>query len=233
MMFFGREDKLNVHNFAVFDTETIGISPKLIYDLALIVCNRAGEPIAKKSWIIREVMTDAKQMLGAFYSNRVFSHYIPAIDAGRLHLHTFADARAEFNAMIAEHNAKTVCAYNIAFDRNAVKETAKHTGHVGKFLAKEMHFADLWLASCRILANTNKYRKFCAEHNFISDAGNVRTSAETIFAYLKQNPQFVESHTALEDCEIESEILGAINKRKRGFPRNELDLMPWKIPQKK
>lgn len=232
-MFFGLEDNLNIHNFAVFDTETIGLSPKLIYDLALVICNRAGEPIAKKSWLIREIITNPRSMKDAFYSGKTFSHYIPALDAGTLKLFTFADARAEFNAMLTENSAKTICAYNIQFDKKALTETAKHIGLLQKFLLKPMHFADLWLASCRILLNTNKYRKYCAENNLISDAGNVRTSAESVYSYLKQNPSFVESHTALEDCIIESEILGAINKQKRGFPRNEINWMPWKIPQRK
>ena len=224
---------MNVHNFAVFDTETVGLSPKLIYDLALIICNRAGEPIVQKAWLIREVITDAKKMKDAFYSGKTFSHYIPALDAGALKLFSFADARLEFNSMIAKYNAKTIVAYNIQFDKAAIKETTRHIGEPVKFLHKKIHFVDLWLASCRILVNTNKYRKFCADHNFISDAGNVRTSAETVYAYVKQNPNFRESHTALEDCIIESEILGAINKRKRGLPRNEINYMPWKIPQRK
>lgn len=223
---------MNKHNFAVFDTETIGLSPKLVYDLGLIICNRAGEPIAQKSWIVREIFTDAKLMLGAFYSHKVFTHYIPALDAGTMRLHSFADIRAEFNAMIAKHSAKTVCAYNIGFDRRAMRETWRHTGNAGNFLAHPVAFADLWLASCRTLINTNRYRAFCREHGFISPAGNFRTSAESVTAYLRQNPTFKESHTALEDCEIETEILAAINKRKQKFPRNVLDTMPWRIVQR-
>jgi len=223
---------MNIHNFAVFDTETVGLSPKLIYDLALIVCNRNGEPIAKKSWLIREVFTDSKSMLGAYYSGKTFSHYIPALDAGSLHLFSFADAAAEFNAMIAEHSAKTICAYNIQFDKSAIRETLAHIGMEQKFLVKPMAFADLWLASCQRLINTNKYRAFCHANNMVSNAGNVKTSAEVVYSYIKKNPAFVESHTALEDCVIESEILGAINKQKKGFPRNQVNYMPWRIVQK-
>jgi hypothetical protein len=218
-------------NFAVFDTETIGISPKLVYDLGLIICDRQGNPIAKKSWIIREIITDPKIMLGAYYAAKTFSHYIPAIADGKLSLFSFDDARREFNAMISEHNAKTICAYNIAFDRKAMRETAQHVGHVGAFLNEKINFADLWLASCRTIAATKKYKTFCHDNGKVSPAGNVRTNAETVFSYLKQNPAFVESHTALEDCEIESEILGAINRRKRAFPRNEIVAMPWKLAQ--
>lgn len=218
--------------FAIFDTETVGLSPKLVYDLGLIICNRAGEPIAKKSWLVREIFTDAKLMLGAFYSHRVFTHYIPKIDTQQLRLHSFADIRAEFNALMLEHNTKTVCAYNIGFDRAAMRETLAHCNITEKFLTLPARFADLWLASCRTLANTNRFRNFCRDNNFVSNAGNFRTNAQTVFAYLKQNPAFIESHTALEDCEIETEIFGAISKRKRKFPYNEFVAMPWRIVQK-
>src|SRR6188768_2663388 len=103
---------MNIHNFAVFDTETVGLSPKLIYDLGLVICNRAGETISKKSWLIREVITDPRRMKDAFYAGKTFSHYIPALDAGTMQLYDFADAKAEFNAMIGENSARTICAYN-------------------------------------------------------------------------------------------------------------------------
>ena len=42
--------------------------------------------------------------------------------------------------------------------------------------------------------------------NFISEKGNYLTNAESCYAYLTQNEDFEEEHTALADVEIEIEI---------------------------
>ena len=221
------------HNYAVFDTETVGLHPKLIYDLGVIVCNRNGNEIARKSWIVREVMTDSRYMLGAYYSAKVFTHYIPALADGTLTLHRFADIRRDFNALIEEHNIKTVCAYNFAFDRMAMRDTLAHLNIDDQFIQHPIKFLDLWFAACSHLVNTNKYRKFCRANGFISDADNVRTNAECVYAYLFNNPTFKESHTAIEDCEIEAKILTRIIKRKQNLLKNKLHPMPWQIVQRK
>lgn len=220
-------------NFAVFDTETIGISPKLVYDFGVIICNRRGVELARMSYAVREVITNPDLMLGAYYSKKTFTHYIPSLADGSLKLARFADIRREFNDLIERYNVQTVCAYNIAFDRNALKETMQHCGMIGKFLDHKISFVDLWLSSCVALVNTNKFRKWCAANDFVSDAGNVRTSAECVYAYLTQNPTFKESHTAIEDCEIEAYILARIIQRKQKIQRNKIHAMPWQLVQRK
>jgi DNA polymerase III epsilon subunit-like protein len=220
-------------NFAVFDTETIGISPKLVYDFGVIICDRNGNEIDRRSFAVREVITNPVLMLGAYYSKKTFTHYIPALADGSIKLQSFAEIRRDFNALIDAHNVRTVCAYNIAFDRNALKETMQHCGMDDKFLQHKIAFVDLWLSACVDLVNTNKYRAWCAANGFVSDAGNVRTSAECVYAYLTQNPTFKESHTAIEDCEIETAILARIIRRKQKRLTNKIHAMPWQLVQRR
>lgn len=219
-------------NFAIFDTETIGLSPKYIYDLGVIICDRHGAAIDSGRWIIREVITRGDLMTGAYYSRKVFDTYIPMLADDGIGLSDFATCRNEFNAMMKQHNVQTVCAYNIAFDRGAVSVTMNLAGLSGHFLERKMHYCDLWLASCMTICQSKNYRKFCETSGRISKAGNYQTSAETVYAYLTNNPTYEEPHTALEDCDIERHIFAKIMQRKRKFPRNVLHSMPWKLAQK-
>lgn len=217
--------------FAVFDTETVGLSPKLVYDVALVICDKQGNIHARKNWLVRDVLHDGKAMLQAFYARKVFSHYLPAIESGAMRSFPFAEIRAEFNAMIAEHNAQTVCAYNIGFDRAAMRETAKHCGIVGPFLARPVRFADIWLATCQTILARRPFIKFALSHGLTTDKGNIKTSAEAAYRYITRNPSFIESHTAMHDAEIETEILARVFKQKQKFPFNKIHGSPWKLVQ--
>jgi hypothetical protein len=220
-------------NFAVFDTETIGISPKLVYDFGVIICDRKGIELERKSFAVREVITNPDLMLGAYYSKKTFTHYIPSLADGSIKLQSFSEIRRDFNTLIEEYNVRTVAAYNIAFDRNALTETLHHCGMTDKFLQHKIAFVDLWLSACVDLVNTNKYRTWCEANGFISPAGNVRTSAEAVYAYLTKNPTFKESHTAIEDCEIECAILARVIRRKQKRLKNKIHAMPWQLVQRK
>jgi hypothetical protein len=70
---------------------------------------------------------------------------------------------------------------------------------------------DIWGLSCENLVNNDEYRKFCKDNEKTTASGRYYpTSAETVYSYLTQNAQFVESHTAVEDADIECEILAKI-----------------------
>ena len=74
---------------------------------------------------------------------------------------------------------------------------------------------DIWFLACKYLMNTNKYRNYCLSNNHLSESGKYySTSAETAYRFIKQDEEFNEAHTAIEDADIESEILAHILKRK-------------------
>ena len=52
-------------------------------------------------------------------------------------------------------------------------------------------------------------------YKFFTEKGNLKMTAEAIYCYISNNPDFTESHTALHDCIIEYEIYKYIQKRSK------------------
>ena len=88
-----------------------------------------------------------------------------------------------------------------------------------EFRGKTYPLFDIWGLSCENLLNNDEYRSFCKAHELKTASGKYYpTSAETAYKFLKGNADFIESHTAIEDAEIESEILAMIFKKVK--PKN-------------
>jgi hypothetical protein len=67
---------------------------------------------------------------------------------------------------------------------------------------------------------------------WITPANNVRTTAEKVYAYLTGQHDFVESHTALSDAQIETEILHRLLAKRKTIPYNNPNLAsPWRRAQ--
>lgn len=89
---------------------------------------------------------------------------------------------------------------------------------------------DVWGLSCQHILNNDNYRKMCYNNNWITPSGKYyKTSAETCYRYYKGNTDFIESHTAIEDAEIESEIFSEILKRTKNKFEYGIIYFPFKI----
>jgi len=216
--------------FAVCDTETVGLPPhNLVYDLAYTIATRK-RVLCKRSFLVRETITDAAEMMGAYYAKKIFSFYIPALDAGEMKLYSWADVVATLRADIAIYGVDVFSAYNIGFDMGAISATNKKHGH-GKVLENKLDLLDLWTFACVGALNTRAYHNLAMQEKWISDAGNVRTTAEKAYAFLAGQFDFVEQHTALDDAIIETEILQRLLARKKTIPYNNIAAMPWQLAQ--
>lgn len=81
---------------------------------------------------------------------------------------------------------------------------------------KSYLLGDIWGDVCTQRINNDKYRRYCLEKKQLTNSGLFfKSSAETVFAYMFKDDGFSESHTALEDAIIESDILTKLLQKKK------------------
>ena len=82
------------------------------------------------------------------------------------------------------------------------------------FRNKKYPLFDVWGLSCKYILDNDEYREMCINNDWITASGKYyKTSAETCYRFFKGNNDFNESHTAIDDTEIESEIFTEILRR--------------------
>lgn len=234
---------IKTKHFLVADTETTGLGKKaIVFDFGYVIATRKTT-ILERSFLVREVITNPKIMLGALFNEdwramfggKIFRHYIPELNAQHIKLHSWRNIVETLRDDMATYNVDVFSAFNLRFDMGAIATTHKHILENGKVLNYRPDLLDLWNFSCETICTRPTYQAMAEKHGnakgFITDAGNVRTNAEKVYAYLTQNPNFIESHTALHDAQIETEILQRLLATKKKIPYNELPYMPWRKAQ--
>lgn len=229
--------------FLVMDTETTGLgSRSFVFDFAYVICTR-NKILLERKFIIREIMTNPRIMLGALYNKdwrammggKIFHHYIPSLANDTLTLHNWRDVLNQMRDDILTYQVDVFSAYNLPFDLNAMQKTHH------KIVEKNLDFSRLtllclWEFACLTVCREQTYHNLCWQlgknAGWITDANNVRTTAEKVHAYLSGDFDFVESHTALEDAQIETDILQRLLAKHTAIPYNIVSGFSWRRAQK-
>jgi hypothetical protein len=210
------------------DTETATLTGG-VYDLAYVVHNKKGVIVERFNAVVRETATDADKMMGAYYAKKMFTHYLPMLadqSTPLMHWSAIVDA---LQSAIARHNVTVIAAYNLAFDRRVIRATHRHLGFKGAIVPKGVAQLDIWEYACRARLVLKKYKQLARAQGWVSEAGNIKTTAECAYRFTSGNHNFIEAHTALHDAEIESEILAACYAAKGPVPYNIVTGQPWKL----
>lgn len=232
---------MKAKRFLTLDVEATGLGKQArIFDLGYTIATRK-HTIIERQFLIREVLCNGRTMLGALKNDdwrnmmgyKLFEVYIPSIESGAFVTSSWREAIETLQDDILTHDVDVFSAYNLAYDRGALGNTQKFvTGNNGKILPKPVDLLDLWYFSCVTVCNTRGYHRAADQFGWRSDAGNVRTNAEKTYAYLTGQFSFVESHTALHDAQIETEILQRLLAKRKTIPYNSIIASPWRLAQK-
>lgn len=226
--------------YLVIDTETANtIGQPLAYDIGFAIMDTQGNIYKTWSYVTQEIFFDEKKiynnpkmMNSAYYHEKLPQYYKGIFETKEWTCKSVNYIRKVIENACKEYNVKAICAYNVNFDLKALKNTIRYTtkSKTEEFLPTDVDIYDIWSMACKTIAMRNDYLNFCIENGFYSESQNCKTSAETVWAYLNNDTDFVESHTALKDVEIECGILAECLKHKVD---KEIVAMPWKLPQEK
>ena len=219
----------------VIDTETANsVEQPLPYDFGwAVVDTESGEIIERFSFVCAEIFLDRELMEQAYFAEKI-PMYWDDIKKGKRKLKRILNIRREILNCLKTYGIKQVCAYNMGFDKRASNNDLRYltSSFLRWFFPYQTDFVCIWHMACTSFLNTPEYVRFAVEHGFVSPAGNIQTSAEVAYRFLTDNPDFVESHTGLEDVEIETAIL--MNCLKTGDENMKCNPYSgcWRIVQK-
>ena len=88
-----------------------------------------------------------------------------------------------------------------------------------EYRGKTYPLFDIWGLSCENLLNNDEFRQYCKDNNHTTASGKYYpTNAEVAYRFVKGDDEFIESHTAIEDADIECELLAEVFKKVK--PKN-------------
>lgn len=193
----------------IIDTETANsIDQPLPYDFGwAVVDTETGEIVDRHSYVCAEIFLDKELMSSAYFAEKV-PHYWDDIQSGKRQLKKFLNIRKELWNCLKTFNIKHVGAYNMGFDKRASNNDTRYltSSYLRWFFPFKVELFCIWHMACTSFLNTSDYIRFALDNGFVSEAGNIQTSAECAYRYLTNDPEFEESHTGLEDVLIETAI---------------------------
>lgn len=197
--------------YCTLDTETVGgaANPKGIYHLGGIIHDRKGNTLGCFNYLIAEWYGE---VANDDYAKKNMERYDAMLREGVATLIPTEEAAIKaVNDLCDYLGVTTMTAFNSGFDYCKTKCAA---------LLEGREYVDLWLMALETICQTKSYRQFCVDHGRYNKKGKCSTTAESVFAYLLNAPDYHEEHTALEDSKIEKAIFEACVRSHKRFTQN-------------
>lgn len=202
----------------MIDTETAnGLDNPLFYDVGYQIIDSKGNKYLERSFVNADVFLSHKDLMNTCYYKDKLPNYWQDIKSGKRILTSMFVIREQLKADCELYGCKFVCAHNARFDYKALNGTQRYItkSKYRYFVPYGLEWWDTLAMSRSILSNRPSYLAFCQQHNTVDNGinshltkgGKPRFTAEIIYQYISDNPNFIESHTGLEDVDIERQIL--------------------------
>ena len=211
-------DRRHIYGICL-DTETantitnengLDMTNVLFYDLGFQVVDSHGRTYGEKySFVNSDIFLHEKELMkSAYYANKI-PLYRKDIWAGKRKVATTYEIRKILCEVVERYNCQFVCAHNSRFDQRALNNTQRWVtkSRFRYFLPKDLEWWDTLKMARSVMGQMPTYRKFCEENGYLTKNGQLRFTAEICYRFISKDSTFTESHTGLEDVEIETEIL--------------------------
>lgn len=205
-------------NIMVFDTETAGCKTQTLLNIGYCIADvdlttfkykilkgrdyLVGKHYRNRIWLLNDMFVKEEKLI-KFDTN---------VENGSAICRTEKQIFEQMSRDIAKYGVKYGFAYNSAFDEDKFNRTALELGLHNPL--NDITVVDIWCNAQEWICATESYIAFCNEHELRTPSGKyIPTSVEGVTAYLNDDKEFVEDHTALSDVQWELRILCELGKR--------------------
>ena len=223
-------DRRHVYGI-VLDTETantiqdengLDMTNVLFYDLGFQLVDSHGRTYGKKfSFVNSDIFThEAELMQSAYYAKKIPQYRADLASGKRILANTY-EIRKALVDLINKYDCKFVCAHNARFDYNSLNNTQRWTtkSRFRYFLPYGLEWWDTLKMARSVMGKMPTYQRFCEENGYTTKTGKPRFTAEICYRFITKDNTFVESHTGLEDVEIETEILRYCHRQHKAMKK--------------
>lgn len=225
----------------ILDTETVSnnkgfsLYGNYVFDIGATLCVIEDSNITileNFNYLVEEIYKDEDLMKNYFFGkDRLNSFYKEGND---IEIRPWNKIIEHFKKIIEDLEIEDYAAFNITFDMNSIQSTCDKLKTDNPF--KDLTKVDLYNKSCQALADDENYKIFCVENGRVTEKGNIKSDAESVFAYLFNAPSIIESHTALLDAILETKIYQWLLKQEKEqdtFFEDTPNTQAWRLVQYK
>ena len=211
-------DKRHIYGIMI-DTETCNsMEDPLCYDISWQVIDSHGRLYANRSFAVRQVFEGMPELMAtAYYANKIPAYW-EQINKGEKQLANLYIIREALAKDIKDYDCEFICAHNARFDNCSLNTTQRYltNSRFRYFLPYGIEWWDTMKMANDTICKMPTYRKFCEENGYITKNKQLRKTAEILYRFISQDNAFIEEHKALEDVDIEREILAyCVRKHKK------------------
>lgn len=208
----------------MIDTETTNdIDCPIVYDVGYQIFTLDDGILCERSFVNSDVFFDDTLMQSAYFAEKI-PMYLEEIKAGKRIVKNWASIKRQLAQDCKRFGVKIACAHNALFDNRALNTTQRYitSSKYRYFLPYGVEWWDTLKMARKVLKSDENYGEFCYSHDYLTQKGQRRYTAEIIYQWLKNDENFTESHTGLEDVKIEREIFEYLIKAEK-----EIDGRLW------
>lgn len=203
--------------FMGLDTETANgldegrdLTQSLVYDLGYKIFNEDGTTLVRRSFVIWDIFCAEPQMMKESYFAKKIPQYWEDIKNGSRKLVQYSTAMRQLREDVKKYGVNIAFAHNSNFDITALNNTSRWLSK-SRFryaLPYGLLMVDTLALAREKFGADEDYIAFCEENGYMTKhrKPQPRFTAEVLYRYFSGNNDFIESHTGLEDVEIETEI---------------------------
>lgn len=192
-------------NLIVLDTETTSLDKPFCYDISWVVVDTDTHDIVDlKANVVEQVWHNLPLFESAYYKEKR-SKYVDMMRKHDAIMDKWGYIMRKLKEDIRKYHVTEVYAYNSDFDDKVIAFNCEWFKCNNPLETIPVY--DIWGYASEFITNRPSYKKFCEDNSRFTETGNYKGSAEVVYQYLTDNPNFIEEHMGLFDSEIEAEIL--------------------------